>query len=119
MNNPKICGADLWVNTNVAGISSQQAATSTCRLYTVIWNNTGAACFLHVYDIKDGTTLGIGTAVPLISIVVPATSHGSLDFGTNGRRMKLGCFITSSATAQLLGAPQGSFIIDTAIRMGI
>lgn len=75
------------------------------KLYGLSVTNTKAAAqFVQVFD---ASTLPADTAVPLISFQVPASSAGSLYFGSVGRAFEQGIVVCNSST-------QGSKTIGSA-----
>lgn len=91
--------------TTAALAASLVVKANQGKLYGLSVSNTNAAAqFIQIFD---ASTLPANGAVPLISFSVPATSAGSVYFGSVGRAFEQGIVVCNSST-------QGSKTIGSA-----
>jgi len=96
LNAPNSTSTALSNSTTTAYAASKVVKASAGRLYGVSgYNSKGSAQFIQLHD---AASLPADTAVPVVTITVPATSNFSIDFGHYGRVFSTGIVICNSST---------------------
>lgn len=83
-------------STSIAYVASQVVKATPGKLWGLTgYNSKASAQFIQLHN---ATSLPADSAVPVVTITVPATSNFSLDFGQAGRYFTTGIVICNSST---------------------
>lgn len=96
--------------TTVAYAASKVVKASAGTLYGITgYNSKGSTQFVQLHN---AAALPADTAVPVVTITVPATSNFSIDFGQYGRYFTTGIVVANSSTGPTLTVGSADIFVD-------
>ncbi len=91
-----VAGSDTSNASTTVYATSLVIKATAGRLYGISgYNSKGSAQFIQLHD---SATLPADTAIPIVTITVPASSNFSIDFGAVGMTFTTGIVASNSST---------------------